>query len=142
MNNTKTVIAVSNTPASSPGIIITLESAGIFLGILVSASVLITGATNLVTKMSQISSSIKRIEEELKTHASNAEKVRELDKRLDLHLQDYVNRKDLLQMLFGQINEKVDHKFKKLLFYTRDIQRFLQRDTDFKIRDYEENPED
>ena len=29
------------------------------------------------------------------------------------------------------------HKFKRVLFYTRQIQRFLQRDTDFKIREYE-----
>lgn len=138
IDNTKTVIA-ANTNNTSPGILITLESAGIFLGIIVSISILITGGVNLVSRMSQISSSIKKIEEDLKSHASNGEKIRDLDKKFDLHVQDYVNRKDVIQMIISQTNEKIDHKFRRLLFYTRDIQRFLQRDTNFKIREYEES---
>ncbi|WGV23475.1 hypothetical protein [Halotia branconii] len=142
MTTTKSVIAVSNsTNSNSPGITITLESTGIFLGILVSFSILGGLGIKIVSSINRISTSIIQIEEDLKEYASNAEKIRELDKRFDLHVQEYINRKDVIQMLLGQMNEKIDHKFKRVLFYTRDIQRFLQRDTNFQIREYEENTE-
>lgn len=137
MTTTKSSIAVIN--SNSPGITITLESTGIFLGILVSASLLAGVAINVISKMNRISSSITQIEEALKGYASNAEKIRELDKRFDLHIQEYINRKDVVQMVMGQLDQKINHKFKRLLFYTRDIQRFLQKDTAFKMREYEEN---
>ncbi|MDZ8096783.1 MAG: hypothetical protein RM049_07585 [Nostoc sp. DedQUE04] len=132
----RSVVAV--TPSNSPGITLTLESTGIFLGILVSVSVLGGVAITVISKMNRISNSITQIEKTLEEQARNAEKIREIDRTLALHIQEYVNRKDVIQMLLGQLNEKIDHKFKRVLFYTRDIQRFLQRDTDFKIREYEE----
>ncbi len=137
MTTTHPSIAVTSS-SSSPGITITLETTGIFLGILVSVSVLTGVAVNVISKMNRISSSIAQIEEALKGYASNAEKIRELDKRFDLHIQEYVNRKDVVQMVLGQLDQKINHKFKRLLFYTRDVQQFLQRDTAFKIREYEE----
>ncbi|MHC5598254.1 MAG: hypothetical protein ACYTXC_20335 [Nostoc sp.] len=78
----------------------------------------------------------------MKEHARDAEKVRQLERTLDLHIQDYVNRKDLIQMLLGQLDQKITHKFKRLLFYTRDVQRYLQKGTDYTIREYEENTEE
>lgn len=140
MTITKPVIAI-NSNSSSQGINVTLESTGIFLGILVSTSVLGAVAVNIISKMNKISSSITQIEEAMKEHARNAEKIRQIEKTLDLHIQEYVNRKDVIQMLLGQLDQKINHKFKRLLFYTRDVQRFLQRDTAFQIREYEENTE-
>ncbi|MBD2344164.1 hypothetical protein [Anabaena subtropica] len=137
MNTSKSIVAIN--PPTSPGITLTLESTGIFLGILVSVSVLGTLAVSVISKMNRISISITQIEETLKTHASNAQKISDLERRFELHEQEYVNRKDVLQMILGQINEKIDHKFKRSLFYTRDIQRFLQRSTDYQIREYEEH---
>ncbi|MEH2000441.1 MAG: hypothetical protein V7L00_17125 [Nostoc sp.] len=78
----------------------------------------------------------------LKEQAANAEKIRHLEKNLDLHIQEYVNRKDVIQMVLGQLDQKINHKFKRLLFYTRDVQRFLQKDTTFNIREYEENTQE
>lgn len=141
MTTTKSEIAVSNSP-STPGITLTLESTGVFLGILVSVSALAGVAIRIISKMNSISASISQIELALKEQASNAEKIRDLDKRFDLHIQEYVNRKDVVQMVMGQLDQKINHKFKRLLFYTRDIQRFLQRDTTFKIREYEENTQE
>ncbi|MEA5624102.1 hypothetical protein [Nostoc sp. UHCC 0251] len=138
MNTTNSTIAVTNSSNSYPGITLTLESTGIFLGILVSTSVLAGVAVTVISKINRISNSITQIEKALEEQVRNAEKIREIDRTLALHIQDYVNRKDVIQMLLGQLNEKIDHKFKRVLFYTRDIQRFLQRDTDFKIREYEE----
>jgi hypothetical protein len=130
-------IAISSS-SNTPGITLTLESTGIFLGILVSVSVLGSLTVNVISKMNRISISITQIEEALKIHASNAKKINELERRFELHEQEYVNRKDVIQMLFGQLNEKIDHKFKRSLFYTRDIQRYLQRNTEYQIREYEE----
>ncbi|MEH2124175.1 hypothetical protein [Nostoc sp.] len=137
MSTTSSTIAITNS-SSSPGITITLETTGIFLGILVSASVLGGVAVNVISKMNRISSSISQIEEALKVYAGNAEKIRDLDKKFDLHIQEYINRKDVVQMVLGQLDQKINHKFRRLLFYTRDVQQFLQRDTAFKIREYEE----
>ncbi|MBE8968380.1 hypothetical protein IQ277_19780 [Nostocales cyanobacterium LEGE 12452] len=137
MSTTSSTIAITNS-SSSPGITITLETIGIFSGTLVSLSILAGVAVNVVTKMNRISSSITQIEEALKGYADNAEKIRDLDKRFDLHIQEYINRKDVVQMVLGQLDQKINHKFKRLLFYTRDVQQFLQRDTAFKIREYEE----
>lgn len=81
------------------------------------------------------------IDKDLKEHSDNAEKIRKLESRLDLHIQEYINRKDVVQMVMGQLDEKINHKFKRLLFYSREIQRFLQRNTAFQIREYEENTE-
>ncbi|MGF1934549.1 MAG: hypothetical protein RM347_009115 [Nostoc sp. ChiQUE02] len=139
MKTNQLSIGVINSPNGSPGIVITLETTGIFLGILVSACMLAGVAINVISKMNRISSSITQIEEALKGYASNAEQIRDLDKRLDLHLQEYVNRKDVVQMVMGQLDQKINHKFKRLLFYTRDIQRYMQKNTDFKMREYEEN---
>ncbi|MEH2198636.1 hypothetical protein [Nostoc sp.] len=136
----KPFIVIAN--SSSTGVTVTLESTGIFLGILVSTSILASVAVQIISKMNKITSSITQIEEAMKEHARNAEKIRQLEKTLDLHIQDYVNRKDVIQMLLGQLDQKITHKFKRLLFYTRDVQRFLQRDTSFTIREYEENTEE
>jgi hypothetical protein len=136
MSATKSEITVNSSP--SPGITLTLESTGVFLGILVSVSALAGVAIRIISKMNSISTSINQIELSLKEQAANAEKIRHLERTLDLHIQEYVNRKDVMQMLLGQLDEKINHKFKRLLFYTRDVQRFLQRDTAFTIREYEE----
>jgi hypothetical protein len=134
MNTTQSTSPVSSTP----GVTLTIESTGVFLGILVSVSALAGVATRIISNMNNISASINQIELSLKKHAEESEKIRYLEKTLDLHLQEYVNRKDVIQMLLGQLDQKIDHKFKRLLFYTRDVQRFLQRDTTFSMREYEE----
>lgn len=158
------IIAVNPNPQTPPGVTITLENLGIFLGILVSLSLLIGVAIKGLSAINRISSSIEKIEEDLKEQAKVVEKARDLEaeyierlrmlhaefferlskaeSRLDLHMQDYVNRKDVVQMVMGQLDEKINHKFKRLLFYTRDMQRFLQKGTEFMIREYEENEEE
>jgi hypothetical protein len=139
MNTFKTVAAVSQ---PEPGIVVTLQTTGVFLGILVSASILLGLGIKLVSNVNKISLSISQIQKDLNELSQDAEKVSQLERRVDLHLQDYVNRKDVTQMLLGQLDEKINHKFRRLLFYTREMQRFLQRDTVFQIREYEETREE
>ncbi len=137
MTTAKSEIAVSSS-ANTPGVTLTLENTGVILGIIVSTLFIGGVAVQIISKINRISSSVTQIEEAMKEHARNAEKIRQIEKALDLHIQEYVNRKDVMQMLLGQLDQKINHKFKRLLFYTRDVQRFLQKDTAFQIREYEE----
>jgi hypothetical protein len=137
----KPVIAV-NSRYTESGIVVTLQSTSIFLGILVSGAALTHLGIKLVTNINNISLSIAQIQKDLKSLSVDVEKIDKLERRLDLHIQDYINRKDVVQMLLGQLDEKINHKFKRLLFYNREMQKFLQRDTAFQIREYEETREE
>lgn len=76
---------------STPGITLTLESTGVFLGILVSVSALAGVAIKIISKMNHISISITQLQENLNNYANSVEQVRQLDKKFDIHLQDYLN---------------------------------------------------
>ncbi|MEH2306997.1 hypothetical protein [Nostoc sp.] len=139
-------IAVSNS-TSSPVITVSLESVGVFTGICVSISVLGTLAVKLINNLNNISSSITQIKQDLKEHADNKEKIRDLDKRLDLHIQDYINRKDTVTLLIAQVSQTVDHRTNRLYTSMKDIENYLQSQGNFKIREFqdlrkmeEENP--
>ncbi|QSJ17682.1 hypothetical protein JYQ62_02045 [Nostoc sp. UHCC 0702] len=160
MKNTTTQIAAANSVNHTPGVIVTLESAGIFLGVLVSLSVLATWSFKIASKINAISSSIDSIKEDLKTHSFNTEKIRDLDKRLDLNTQDYVNYKDHSVLHFNNLKERIDHvwnktekicdsqkaEIKELLSILqkqqdaqqvdiKEIQGFLQKQQNFTIRE-------
>ncbi len=141
MNNFKPSIAV-NPLRTESGIVVTLESTSIILGILVSGSILLGLGIKLVTNVNKISLSITQIQKDLKQLSNDSERIDKIERRLELHIQDFVNKKDVTQMLLGQLDEKINHKFRRLLFYCREMQRFLQKDTNFQIREYEENKEE
>lgn len=132
---TKSEIAVTN---SSPGITVSLESVGIFTGTLVSISILVTLAIKLVSNLNNISASIAQIKEDLKGQANNAEKIRDLDKKFDLHVQDYINRKDTVTLLIAQVTQTVDHRTKRLYSSMKDIESYLQRTGSFKMREFQD----
>ncbi|MEH2434976.1 MAG: hypothetical protein V7K25_12105 [Nostoc sp.] len=136
MNSTQSTVAVSNS-VSSPAITISLESVGIFTGILVSISVLGTLAVKLVSNLNNISASITQIKEDLKEHADNAEKIRDLDHKLDLHIQDYINRKDTVTLLIAQVTQTLEHRTNRLYTSMKDIENFLQMQG-FKIRQFQD----
>jgi parvulin-like peptidyl-prolyl isomerase len=141
MNTIKPVVAVNSRHTES-GVVVTLQSTSILLGILVSGAMLTHLGIKLITNVNNISLSIAQIQKDLKSLSVDVERIDKLDRRLDLHIQDYINRKDVVQMLLGQLDEKINHKFRRLLFYNREMQKFLQRDTTFQIREYEESKED
>lgn len=134
MNTTQSTIA--NT--SNPIVTVTLESVGVFTGILVSISVLGTLAIKLVNNLNNISTSISQIKEDLKEHANNAKKITDLDHRLDLHIQDYVNRKDTITLLIGQTKEVMEHRTNRLYTSMKDIENYLQLQGTFKIQEFQD----
>ncbi|OCQ96082.1 hypothetical protein BCD64_12055 [Nostoc sp. MBR 210] len=145
----KQVIAV-NSPSQPQlqGMYITWESTGVVLGVLVSASMLVGIAVKVVSKFNSITNSIRDLREDLNSHTKSLEQTQLLndklftfEKRLDVHLQDYVNHKDADLLAINGLKEKIDHKaenaekyFKELRIEIKDIQGFLQKQQNFKIR--------
>ncbi|WP_017317117.1 hypothetical protein [Mastigocladopsis repens] len=147
---TKPIIAVNDSP-SSTGVTLTLESTGVILGILVSASVLAAAVIKIITSFNNLANTLKELDEDLIKHIASEghekliarlHQIEALDKKLDLHIQDYVNRKDTVQMVLGQLNEKIDHKFNRLYNSMRDVEGYLQREGGFRIRQYHEDKPD
>lgn len=134
---TSSTIAITNSSSSS-GITITLESTGIFFGILVSASILFGVAYKLISSANTISSSIKKIEKELENYAGNAKQITDISHRLDLHIQDYVNRKDTITLLLGGMKEMMEHRTNRLYTSMKDVESYLQKNGTFKIREFQD----
>ncbi|MBD2495012.1 hypothetical protein [Nostoc sp. FACHB-280] len=137
MKDTKILIAANS--ANPQGMTITLESTSIFLGIIVSMSMIVGVAIKAVSKFNSIANEIRDLREDLNKTATISDTVREihkdvllLDKRFDVHLQDYENRKDTVQMILGQLNEKIDHKTQRLEREIEDIETYLQKEQSFK----------
>ena len=136
-------------PAASA---LTLESTGILLGSLVSLSVLLGIVIKIITKVNLISSEIKALRKDLNTHAIAAghqqaiEQLRvlekdflALDKRFDIHAQDYVNHKDGTLLALNGVGEAIKHKWErteeeleKANDTIKDLQKYLQHTGTFR----------
>lgn len=111
MESLESTIAV--TPSSSPGITLTFENTGVILGIIVSVCVLAGAAVNVISKMNRISFSVDEIQGVLKSYASNTEKIKNLETRLEVHFQDSVNYKDMTLLDRNELRERIDHKWNR-----------------------------
>ncbi|MEH1993818.1 hypothetical protein [Nostoc sp.] len=138
MINTKSEIAVTSSPSAQ----FTLQDTGISIGIIASLVMLSGVAISLISKINKISFTVDGIQETLKLHASNAEKIKDLDKRLDIHLQDYVNYKDANLLSHNGLDELIQHKwqrseneFNAIKQSIKELQGFLNRTNDFKVRE-------
>ncbi|MHC5718826.1 MAG: hypothetical protein ACYTX0_43870, partial [Nostoc sp.] len=136
---TKSEIAIIS---SSPRVEFTLQDTGVFVGVIASLVMLSGVAISIISKINKISFTVDGIQEVLKLHASNAEKIKELDKRFDIHLQDYVNYKDANLLSHNGLEEKIDHKwqrseteFNAIKTSIKELQGFLVRTNDFKMRE-------
>lgn len=56
------------------------------------------------------------------------------ESKFDVHTQDYVNRKETVQYLLGSLDQKIEHKFSRLLEEFKEMQRFLEKHFYFKLR--------
>lgn len=134
--------------AANTNFVFNLEAVGISLGILVSLTILLGLLIQFSNRVSKLEQTIQYLKQEIIEHSgldghkllvdkiiSNADNIYRLEKTLDLHIQDYVNRKEYVQFVLGQINEKVQHKFQRTASTVNNIQRYLERDGSFKIRD-------
>lgn len=117
-----------------------LESAGIVLGIIVSGIAITNVAISLVSKFNKLSTIVESIQTDLQTHIKEvieiSERYQRIDKRLDLHIQDYLHHKELTQMLVNQLNEKIDHKFNRINNSMHHIEKFLENDGSFRPKEF------
>ncbi|MHC5830317.1 MAG: hypothetical protein ACYT04_83860, partial [Nostoc sp.] len=115
----------------------TLQDTGIFLGIIGSLIMLSGVAINIISKINKISFTVDGIQEALKLHATNDEKIKDLDKRFVIHLQDYVNYKDANLLSHNGLDELIEHKwqrseteFNAIKVSIKELQGFLVRTND------------
>jgi len=60
----------------------------------------------------------------------------ELQKRLDLHLQSYADRRDHDLYIINDLNNKIDHRFNRLREHQRNIESYLEKNGNFRTRGY------
>jgi len=134
------------------GIVLNLESTATLLGVLVSACALAAIVIRIVTQFNNIANTLKEIEEDLVKHVASEghekleprlKKLDELDKKLDLHIQDMMSRKEVVNMLANQLDQKINHNFSALAHSMKDVESYLNKQGNFRIRQYhDENSED
>lgn len=143
------LIAVETSPQNTGGLIVTLEGTSLFLTILVSTSILLAGGIKLISKFNIITAEIRDLKEDLNAHEQLIQQIKtlqkdvcNLDKKFEIHLQDYVNYKDSTLLNFNGYKEKIEHKaermenyYKELKKDIKELQNFLQKQHEFKIRD-------
>lgn len=127
------------------GITLNLESTGAILGILISVCALATIIIRIITQFNNIANTLKEIEEDLIKHVASEgheklepklKKIEEIDKKLDLHIQEVLNRKEAVNMLVGQLDEKINYKFSGLQHSIKDMENYLNKQGNFRIRQY------
>lgn len=143
------VLAQTQASTSPPqGFVLTLESTGVLLGLLLSACALAGIIIKIITQFNNIANTIKEIEEDLLKHIASEgheklepklKKLDEIDKKLDLHIQDMLNRKESVNMIANQLDQKINHKFSTLMHSLKDIESYLNKQGNFRIRQYHDD---
>ncbi|MEH2293826.1 MAG: hypothetical protein V7K31_12120 [Nostoc sp.] len=74
----------------------------------------------MVNKFNEITSEIKGFKEDLNSHVAMIQEVRilskdmsSLDKRFDIHAQDYVNNKDANLIAINGVTDQIKHKWER-----------------------------
>lgn len=135
--------------AATSNFTINLEAIGILLGVLVSLTILLGLLIGYTNKINRLELKIQHFQQELVEHsnieghsilteklARSIENTNRVEKSVDLHIQDYINRKDLVQYMLGQLDEKIEHKFSRLYNSMKDVEKFLQKSNGFRVREY------
>ena len=133
------------------GIILNLESTGVILAIIISACTLAGIVVKIITQFNTITNTLKEIEEDLIKHIASEghekiepklRRIEELDKKVDLHIQDMMNRKEAVNMIANQLDQKINHKFSTLSHSMKDVESYLNKQGNFRIRQYHDERED
>jgi len=97
---------------------------------------LILGILALAGIVYQIAQTERQIYDEIdKLKDSIIARISISENKFDVHVQDYVNRKETVQYLLGSLDQKIEHKFGRLYGEFKEMQRFLEKHFYFRIRD-------
>lgn len=100
---------------------------------------LIVGLSTLlgiIWQISQVKAAIDKAIDAVKDEAFARHLA--LEKKLDVHLENYINRQEMVNMVTSQIDQKVDHKFGRCYGSIRDLEKYLQKhhNPTFRVREY------
>lgn len=97
-----------------------LVAAGFFIGV--------------VWQMAEMKSAIYRTIDSV--NDSLNDRINQIEKRFDVHINDYERSADLTTLICNQLREAIEHKCKRLYNSMRDIEKYLQKNQNFRIREY------
>lgn len=101
---------------------------------------LFTAVVTGIYKLSKLEEAIYRAIDGLKDNIND--RLNALNTRVDIHLQDYVNKQEMTTFFINQLDEKINHKAARLHNNQRDIIGFLEKKFDFIHRQaYAEDPD-
>jgi hypothetical protein len=126
-----------------------LEAIGILLGILVSVTILLGLLIQFANRINKLEHNLQYLKQEILEH-SNLEghkilidklgstdfNLLRIEKAFDLHVQDYISRKEFIHFMIGQLDQKIDHKFERLNTSVKDTEKFLQKTVGFRVRSH------
>lgn len=97
---------------------------------------LILGLTALAGIVYQIAQVERRIYDEIDTLKDLIlARMSVSETKFDVHRQDYINHKEVVDYKLGGLNEKIEHKFTRLHTDLKDMQRFMEKRFPFRIRE-------
>ena len=157
MSKLNSIEIAQSSPPTQPqsGFVVSLEGTNLILTIILSLAGLFAIIIKSVSKFNEISSKIRDIQEDLNSHSTSeghAQLLQQvkllqtsliaIDKKIDLHLLDYIHYKESTLLHIHGVDEKVKHtwnKTDKLLIEQKaeikEMQNFLNKRQDFKIRE-------
>ncbi len=77
----------------------------------------------IVWQISQAKAAIDKAIDAVKDEAITRYLV--LEKRFEIHLENYILRQEVLNMLISQLNEKIDHKHSRTYSSLRNIEKYF-----------------
>lgn len=95
----------------------------------------LTGLLGIIWQISQVKASIDKAIDAVKDEAFARHTI--LEKRFDIHLENYINRQEMVNMVTSQLDQKIDHRFNRSYGSIRDLEKFLQKNyPTFRVREF------
>lgn len=98
--------------------------------------VAVSAVLGIIWQISQVKASIDKAIDAVKDEAFARHSL--LEKKLDIHIEGYINRQEMMNMLTSQLDQKIDHKFSRCYGTIRDMEKYLQKHHNpaFRVREF------
>ncbi|MCC5640232.1 hypothetical protein LC593_31250 [Nostoc sp. CHAB 5844] len=103
-------------------------------------SMLVVGGYRLAQIEADINTKIKAVETQLLTAVDQlkdnvTDRLYIAEKKLDIHLTEYSEKKQFVEYRLNANEKLIEHKFNRLVGWIKQITGFLNRESNFHIRD-------
>lgn len=95
----------------------------------------ICALVGMIWRIAELKSKIYSAIEDLRDETEKT--TTRIEHKLDIHLTEYGEKKMFTEYLIHNLDAKIEHKFKRLANWVRQISGFLNKQSDFQIRDDE-----